>query len=164
MEACRTAPTRMAQMFALEGVLPECLRLVVDPCSHVALLLYLEAGAPVFVLHAVRLTPSAADLLLALLQAYPASCTYRTLFATLYPMDPWDKKLATRPIRRAVLALSRALRHLGLTVIARRRHGYVLACTIDATSMVPLIRLRASQWIAARLVEEKTKQQEENHG
>ena len=154
--------THLAHLYALDPILPACTRLVVDPSSHVALLLYVDAEVPLCVLHAVRLTPSASDLLLALLQAYPDHCPYRTLFAALYPMDPWDRQLATRPIRRAVVTLSRALQHLGLAVIALRRRGYVLTNN-HAVSIEPLIRLRVSQWIAAQITEGSPKK-EQNHG
>ena len=150
----------MAQTFALEGLLPESTRLVVDPSSHVVLLLALDAGAPVVVLQAVHLTPSAAQLLLALGLASPDYCPYHTLFAALYPLAQWQRDLALRPIRRAIFALSQALRHVGLTVIVLRRRGYVLARASDGPSSEPRER------IAARLIEasEQTKPPEEYHG
>ena len=66
-----------AQVFSLHGILPASTSLAFDPLARIALLLYLDPGAPALVLRAVALPPSAAGILLALLHAYPDPCPYR---------------------------------------------------------------------------------------
>lgn len=119
--------------------LPEGTQLAFDPGTHVALLL--DAGAP---LRAAVLSGQAAGLLLALLDAYPDHCTHRRIFARLSPMEAFDRSIARRPIRRAVQQARRALRPLGLTVIALRHQGYVLAAD-DAKPISLLPRIEAQE-------------------
>ena len=79
--------------------------------------------------------PTAAPILLALLQHYPQHCPYRELFAVLYPHSrhldehAWEQERgrAIPLIRRALKALLPILRGCGLQAHAVRGQGYVLA-------------------------------------
>jgi DNA-binding response OmpR family regulator len=122
---------KAARVFALPEILPEGVRVVLDVDSHTALLLNLNGEETAPLLRSFQLTPSAARVFLALLQAYPQHCSYQNLLAVLYPSSPespssaWDYHV--RPIRRALVALAPVLRAFGLEVVALRRHGYLLA-------------------------------------
>ena len=118
-------------VFALPEILPEHTRLLLDSHARTAILLHLDEKEPIPSVHSFPLTPSAARIFLALLQAYPQYCPYHTLFAALYPAslgEPssvWEHTV--RPIRRALVALAPVMRAFGLEVIALRGHGYLLA-------------------------------------
>lgn len=116
-------------MFALPEILPERTRVFLDLHSRTAILLNLDNGEPAPLLHSFQLTPSAARVFLALLQAYPQHCSYQTLLAVPAsqgePSPVWEQHV--RPIRRALVVLSPVLRAFGLDVIALRGHGYLLA-------------------------------------
>ncbi|HEU5378023.1 MAG TPA: helix-turn-helix domain-containing protein [Ktedonobacteraceae bacterium] len=119
------------RVFALPEILPERVRVVLDVNSRMALLLDLDGEETAPLLHSSQLTPSAARVFLALLQAYPQHCSYQALLAVLYPSSPegsssaWDRHV--RPIRRALVALAPVLRAFGLEVVSLRGHGYLLA-------------------------------------
>ncbi len=130
-------PTRKAaQVFLLPEILPEQTRILLDSHSRTALLLHLDCGEAAPLLYSFQLTPSAARIFLALLQTYPQYCPYPTLFAALYPAaqgessQMWEQQV--RPIRRALVALTPALRAFGLEAVALRGHGYVLASLSSA--------------------------------
>ena len=92
---------------------------------------------------------SAARLLLALSLAYPGYCSYRTLFAALYPADEgemqrvWESEFAIRPIRRSTMALAPALQRLGLAILSLRGRGYWLACAPNSAFRSDAIILEA---------------------
>lgn len=125
------SPDRAARVFALPEILPGGARVVLDVQSHVAFLLNVENTETTSLLHSFQLTPSAARVFLALLQAYPQHCSYQSLLTVLYPFSPEGPSSAwechVRPVRRALVALTPALRAFGLEVVALRRHGYLLA-------------------------------------
>ena len=106
------SPGEAARVFALPEILPERVRVVLDVNSRMALLLNLDGEETAPLLHSFQLTPSAARVFLALLQAYPQHCSYQALLAVLYPSSPespssaWDHHV--RPIRRALVALAPA--------------------------------------------------------
>lgn len=121
-----------AQEFALPEILSDGTRLLLDVYTRTVMLLRLEGGnAPL--LYSCQLTPSAARIFLALLQAYPQYCPYQDLFATLYPASQeapsclCDQAWDLRPIRRALVTLAPVLRAFGLEAVSLRGRGYVLA-------------------------------------
>ncbi|HEU5376343.1 MAG TPA: hypothetical protein VFV38_12940 [Ktedonobacteraceae bacterium] len=131
-----------ASVFVLPGLLPAEQRLLLDPETHTALLLTV-AGADAFSwFRFFPLTPSATQVFLTLLQAYPRACSYQSLFRSLYPLastheereEVWESKLAVPPIRRALKALLPTLRSLGWQVISLRGQGYLLACAGEPAS------------------------------
>lgn len=123
--------SKAAHVFTLPEILPERVQVILDVNARMALLLKLCGEETDPLLYAFQLTPSAARVFLALLQAYPQHCSYPALLAALYPSSPenpssaWDHHV--RPIRRALVALAPVLRAFGLDVIALRGHGYLLA-------------------------------------
>ncbi|HEU5379291.1 MAG TPA: hypothetical protein VFV38_28040 [Ktedonobacteraceae bacterium] len=140
-----SVPTsKAARVFALPEILPERVRVVLDVNSRMALLLNLDGEETTPLLHSFQLTPSAARVFLALLQAYPQHCSYQALLAVLYPSSPespssvWDHYV--RPIRRALVALAPVLRAFGLEVVALRGRGYLLASAphLSGTSLAAL--------------------------
>ena len=64
-----------ARVFALPEILPARVRVVLDVDSRTALLLHLDGEGITPLLHSFQLTPSAARVFLALLQAYPQHCS-----------------------------------------------------------------------------------------
>lgn len=131
------SPSRSASVavvFDVQGLLPHDARLLLDTQTNTAILLRFEGRALASTHRSCQLTPSATRIFLCLLQAYPAFCSYRSLFLTLYPLPKardgerlWQRELALRPIRRALVALLPALRSFGLQVVALRGQGYLLA-------------------------------------
>ncbi|HEU5381849.1 MAG TPA: hypothetical protein VFV38_41035 [Ktedonobacteraceae bacterium] len=107
-------------------------QLLVDPQGHAILLLRLDDERRVSLLRSLPLSDSAARIFWELWRVYPAPCSYRDLFLALYPLPQeaeertWARDFALRPIRRAVMALTPALRELGLAVVSLRGQGYVL--------------------------------------
>lgn len=128
----RVAGVPQAQDFALPGLLPPHLRVLLDLHTRTALVLDLDPQAPSLLLHSAALSPSSAALLLALLQAYPSLCPYPRLYRSLYPETPpkadfpWPQAVGLRSIRRALWLLAPALRDLGLAAFAVRGRGYLL--------------------------------------
>ena len=125
-------PTRIgAGVFALPEIFPERTQVLLDLRSSTAILLNQESEGPTPLLHFCQLTPSAARVFLALLEAYPQHCPYQTLFSALYPAaldgppPVWEHYV--RPIRRALRHLAPVLRAFGLEVVALRGRGYLLA-------------------------------------
>ncbi len=118
-------------VFALPEILPEHTRVVLDAHARTAILLRLDEKEPIPSVRSFPLTPSAARIFLALLQAYPQYCPYHTLFTALYPASQgepssvWEHTV--RPIRRALVALAPVMRAFGLEVVALRGRGYLLA-------------------------------------
>jgi hypothetical protein len=139
----QTASSASVQAFALPPeLLSADMRLLLDSCSNTVILLHLENADLAASHSSFQLTPSAMRVFLLLLQAYPAYCSYQSLFLALYPLAQeqeanriWQRDLALRPIRRALVALSPALRGLGLQAISLRGQGYVLA-TQEAEQLV----------------------------
>src|SRR5579883_1323751 len=78
-------PGRAAGVFALPEILPERARVFLDLPSRTAVLLNLDAEETTALVHSFQLTPSAARVFHALLQAYPQHCSYQALLTVLYP-------------------------------------------------------------------------------
>ncbi len=122
---------KAAQVFALSEILSEQTQIVLDVQARLAVLLKLDGGKTAPLVRSFQLTPSAARVFLALLEAYPQHCPYQTLFVALYPapLDTsspvWEQYV--RPIRRALRHLAPVLRAFGLEVVALRGRGYLLA-------------------------------------
>jgi hypothetical protein len=137
-------------LFALPELLPASVRLLLDVQTSTALLFRLEGTEVAPFPHSFPLTPSSARVLFALLEAYPRYCSYRSLFALLYPLpseqeEPgrwWQQELAVRPIRRALVTLLPLLRFLDLQVVSLRGQGYVLASRLDVVDLVRAIARR----------------------
>ncbi|HEU5383835.1 MAG TPA: hypothetical protein VFV38_51200 [Ktedonobacteraceae bacterium] len=119
-----------AQAFPLPGILPEQTQILLDTHARTAILLKLETEKSTPLLRTFQLTPSAARIFQALLQAYPQYCPYQTLLSALYPGSQeafapvWEQRV--RPIRRALMALAPVLQSFGLGVVSLRGHGYLL--------------------------------------
>jgi hypothetical protein len=132
-----------APVFSLSGIFPEHTRLLLDKEKGLVLLLRLDGELGVRQLCSFPLAPSAARLFLALCCAYPAYCSYRTLFVALYPQrtaetrERWEGELALRPIRRAITLLAPTLRHLGLAAVSLRGRGYLLTCATETPWRLP---------------------------
>lgn len=130
---------KAAQVFALTEILPEQTQIVLDVQARLALLLKLDEGKTAPLVRSFQLTPSAARVFLALLEAYPQHCPYQTLFLVLYPapLDTsspvWEPYV--RPIRRALRHLAPVLRAFGLEVVALRGRGYLLASAARFTDI-----------------------------
>lgn len=96
-----------------------CALRVADVDQQTGLLLAVEES------NAFPLTPSATQVFLTLLQAYPHACSYQSLFRSLSPLasthaereEVGESKLAVSPIRRALKAPLPTLRNLGWQVI-----------------------------------------------
>src|SRR5260370_39841714 len=88
--------TRQSDSLAHVFVFPELFAahtlLLLDREAHTALLLSLEEGEKIPSLRSFPLTPSAARVFLALLQAYPRHCAHRALFAALYQLPPGENE------------------------------------------------------------------------
>lgn len=123
----------VALTFRFPELFPRHACLLVDASTNTAILLCFEGGSQVGSHPCFRLTSSATRVLLALLSAYPASCSYRTLCQTLFPLSRgharqprWEKKRDLRPVRRVLATLQPFLHHLGMQVISLRGQGYLL--------------------------------------
>ena len=122
--------------------MPHDARLLLDAQTNTAILLRFEGITLASTHRSFQLTPSATRIFLCLLQAYPAFCSHQALFLTLYPLPQardgervWQRDLALRPIRRALVALLPALRSFGLQVVALRGQGYMLTAA-DSVDLV----------------------------
>lgn len=125
--------TSVVSAFALQGMLPGPLRLLLDVNTNTVIALRFEGTALASSHAAFSLTPSAARILHCLLQAYPAVCSHQSLLFALYPSPRspeathvWERDLALRPIRRALATLVPVLRLLGIAVASLRGRGYIL--------------------------------------
>jgi len=135
MEKPSSQAAQAAHVFANPSLLPAQTRLLLDPENHTALLVSLEGAALSPLFRSFPLTPSATQVFLSLLQAYPHACSHQALFRALYPEacspdeQAWDqeKDLAIPLIRRALKSLLPTLRGCGLQAVALRGQGYVLA-------------------------------------
>lgn len=124
-----------AYVFDIPAILPTQTRLVLDPVTHTAMLLSERGVESVPLFRFFSLTPSAQQVFLSLLQAYPQYCSHRSLFLALYPETAcqeeqvWmeEKDLAIPPVRRALKSLLPTLRACGLQAISLRGQGYLLA-------------------------------------
>lgn len=132
----------VAVVFDVQGLLPHDARLLLNVQTNTVILLRFEGTALASTHRSFHLTPSATRIFLCLLQAYPAFCSYRSLFLTLYPLPKardgerlWQRDLALRPIRRTLGTLLPALRSFGLQVVALRGQGYLLAAA-DSVDLV----------------------------
>jgi DNA-binding winged helix-turn-helix (wHTH) protein len=144
MEKCSFFPSTTVQedsptSFVLPGVLPAETWLLLDAEAHTVTLLTLQGAERIPTFRSFQLTPSATTIFLTLLQAYPQSCSYQSLFDSLYPQQAnreqvWEKSLAVPPVRRALKALLPMLRSFRLRVISLRGHGYVLAAMTNQTA------------------------------
>jgi hypothetical protein len=91
------------------------------------------------------LTPSAEQVFLSLLQAYPRYCSHRSLFLALFPETAsndehtWlqEKDLAIPLVRRALKSLLPTLRACGLQAISLRGRGYMLAAATKPNTSAP---------------------------
>lgn len=132
-----------APVFSLSGIFPEHTRLLLDSQRGLVLLLRLDSEMGLRQLCSLPLAPSATRLFLALCRAYPAYCSYRTLFVALYPQrtsetrETWERQFALRPIRRAAALLSPTLRRLGLAAVSLRGRGYLLTCATETSWRLP---------------------------
>jgi hypothetical protein len=83
----QTASSASVQTFALPPeLLSADMRLLLDSCSNTVILLHLQNADLAASHSSFQLTPSAMRVFLLLLQAYPAYCSYRSLFLALYPL------------------------------------------------------------------------------
>ena len=75
------------QVFALPELLPASVRLLLDLRNSAAIVLQVKQGTEIISCgDSFHLTPSSARVFFSLLQAYPTCCSYRSLFALLYPL------------------------------------------------------------------------------
>jgi hypothetical protein len=130
------------QVFVDPTLLPVGMQLLLDVETRTALLLAFEEGTSPCLFRTFPLTPSAAQIFLVLLQAYPDHCTHRALFHALYPggeskgEQAWERErdLALPLVRRALKSLLPTLRGCGLRAVSLRSQGYVLARIPQAQS------------------------------
>ena len=135
-----SSPPVAASVFALPGLLPDGIRLLVDPVTRCVIVIPVIGMEPDSLLRSYPLSPSATQLFFALLQAYPHHCSYHMLFRTLYPCaleiaahdNAWDRQIMLHAVRRARKALMPVLRACGLQALAVRGQGYVLAAAPQA--------------------------------
>src|SRR5579885_988455 len=129
-------PAHLSHVFVFPDVFPSHCQLFLDRNTHVAVLLFREETESPPLLRFVPLTPTSANIFLALLHAYPLHCTHQSLYRSLYPSSGgtdedlwWDqmKAFALPIIRRALKTLGPALRSCGLRVVSLRGEGYLLA-------------------------------------
>jgi hypothetical protein len=130
----QAAPSASVHTFTLPELLPPHARLLLDTHTSSALLVHLENADLAASPRSFQLTPASTRVFLLLLTSYPIHCSYHSLFVALYPLDQqqeasriWQRDLALRPIRRAIVTLLPALRGLDLQVVSVRGQGYVLA-------------------------------------
>lgn len=139
-----SSPPVAASVFALPGLLPDGIRLLVDPVTRCVIVIPVIGMEPDSLLRSFPLSPSATHLFLALLRAYPHHCSYHALFRTLYPCasgitahnNAWDRQIMRHAVRRARKALMPVLRECGLQALAVRDQGYVLAAASKANKNV----------------------------
>jgi hypothetical protein len=147
MEKCSSSqlPALPAYVFDFPGMLPADTRLLLDPVTHTAILLSVVGVESFPMFRSFPLTPSAEQVFLSLLQAYPRYCSHRSLFLALYPdtasndEHAWvqEKDLAIPLIRRALKSLLPTLRACGLQAISLRGRGYMLAATTKPNTSAP---------------------------
>lgn len=123
-----------AVVFSLPELFPSHTHLLLNASTSTAILLRLEGTALASCHRAFQLTPSATRILWSLLRAYPAPCSYRSLFLALFPQASeenrfWEHEEGRRPVRRALVTLLPFLRGCGLRAVSLRGQGYILAPT-----------------------------------